>query len=129
MGLPDWSESSLLFPDQARRAVRRVYSYRALLPTTKDELTEAVVPLADFIHTAFGRRVQRMGPVKPSQIIGLCLMLNDKKPVSSRCRSNRELCSMPNKAASQGSIVAAVTTNSTLQAFPRPTCTMARTGG
>jgi hypothetical protein len=30
--------------------------------------------------TAFGRRVQGMGPVEPGQINGLGFMLSDKKP-------------------------------------------------
>lgn len=55
------------------------FSYRAPLPTTKDEWTELRVPLADFIPTAFGRRVQGMGPVEPDQINGLGFMLSDKK--------------------------------------------------
>ena len=59
---------------------RRVaFSYRAPLPTTKDEWTEVSVPLADFIPTAFGRRVQGMGPVEPDQINGLGFMLSDKQ--------------------------------------------------
>ncbi len=32
------------------------------------------------IPTAFGRRVQGMGPVEPGQINGLGFMLADKKP-------------------------------------------------
>ncbi len=59
---------------------RMAFSYRAPLPTTKDELTEVKVPLADFIPTAFGRRVQGMGPVEPDQINGLGFMLSDKQP-------------------------------------------------
>jgi len=59
---------------------RMAFSYRAPLPTTKDEWTEVRVPLEDFIPTAFGRRVQGMGPVEPSQINGLGFMLADKKP-------------------------------------------------
>ena len=59
---------------------RMAFSYRAPLPTTKDEWTEVRVPLDDFIPTAFGRRVQGMGPVEPSQINGLGFMLSDKKP-------------------------------------------------
>jgi NADH dehydrogenase [ubiquinone] 1 alpha subcomplex assembly factor 1 len=59
---------------------RMAFSYRAPLPTTEDEWTEVEVPLADFIPTAFGRRVQGMGPVEPSQIDGLGFMLSDKKP-------------------------------------------------
>jgi len=58
---------------------RMAFSYRAPLPTTKDEWTEVSVPLADFIPTAFGRRVQGMGPVEPDQINGLGFMLSDKQ--------------------------------------------------
>ncbi len=57
---------------------RMAFSYRAPLPTTKDEWTE--VPLGEFIPTAFGRRLQGMGPVEPDQINGLGFMLSDKKP-------------------------------------------------
>jgi hypothetical protein len=49
------------------------------LPTTKDEWREIEIPPADFIPTAFGRRVQGMGPVEPDQINGLGFMLSDKK--------------------------------------------------
>jgi monofunctional biosynthetic peptidoglycan transglycosylase len=59
---------------------QRAFSYRAMLPTTKDEWMEVRVPLDDFIPTAFGRRVQGMGPVEPGQISGLGFMLSDKKP-------------------------------------------------
>lgn len=59
---------------------RMAFSYRAPLPTTKDEWTEVEIPLADFIPTAFGRQVQGMGPVEPEQINGLGFMLSDKKP-------------------------------------------------
>jgi NADH dehydrogenase [ubiquinone] 1 alpha subcomplex assembly factor 1 len=59
---------------------RMAFSYRAPLPTTKDEWREVEIPLADFIPTAFGRQVQGMGPVEPSQINGLGFMLSDKKP-------------------------------------------------
>jgi NADH dehydrogenase [ubiquinone] 1 alpha subcomplex assembly factor 1 len=59
---------------------RMAFSYRAPMPTTKDEWTEVKVPLADFIPTSFGRRVQGMGPVEPDQINGLGFMLSDKKP-------------------------------------------------
>ncbi len=58
---------------------RMAFSYRAPLPTTKDEWKAVRVPLADFIPTAFGRRVQGMGPVEPDQINGLGFMLSDKK--------------------------------------------------
>jgi NADH dehydrogenase [ubiquinone] 1 alpha subcomplex assembly factor 1 len=59
---------------------RMAFSYRAPLPTTEDEWTEVAIPLKDFIPTAFGRRVQGMGPVEPDQINGLGFMLADKKP-------------------------------------------------
>lgn len=59
---------------------RMAFSYRAPLPTKKDEWTEVEIPLADFIPTAFGRRVQGMGPVDSNQINGLGFMLSDKKP-------------------------------------------------
>jgi monofunctional biosynthetic peptidoglycan transglycosylase len=59
---------------------RMAFSYRAPLPTTKDEWTEVRVPLKDLIPTAFGRRVQGMGPVEPDQINGLGFMVSDKKP-------------------------------------------------
>jgi monofunctional biosynthetic peptidoglycan transglycosylase len=59
---------------------RMAFSYRAALPTTKDEWTEVRVPLEGFIPMAFGRRVQGMGPVEPDQINGLGFMLSDKKP-------------------------------------------------
>jgi monofunctional biosynthetic peptidoglycan transglycosylase len=58
---------------------RMAFSFRAPLPTKKDEWTEIAIPLADFIPTAFGRRVQGMGPVEPEQINGLGFMLSDKK--------------------------------------------------
>jgi hypothetical protein len=56
------------------------FSYRATLPTTKDQWTDVAIPLDEFIPTAFGRRVQGMGPVEPAQINGLGFMLSDKKP-------------------------------------------------
>ena len=58
---------------------RMAFSYRAPLPTEKDTWTEVSVPLADFVPTSFGRRVQGMGPVEPDQINGLGFMLSDKK--------------------------------------------------
>ena len=63
---------------------RMAFSYRAPLPTTTDEWTDVAIPLADFIPTAFGRQVQGMGPVEPSQINGLGFMLSDKKPGTFR---------------------------------------------
>jgi NADH dehydrogenase [ubiquinone] 1 alpha subcomplex assembly factor 1 len=59
---------------------RMAFSYRAPLPTKQGEWTEVSVPIAEFIPTAFGRRVQGMWPVQPDQIVGLGFMLSDKKP-------------------------------------------------
>jgi NADH dehydrogenase [ubiquinone] 1 alpha subcomplex assembly factor 1 len=59
---------------------RMAFSYRAPLPTTRDEWTEVSVPLDQFIPTSFGNRVQGMGPVEPDQINSLGFMLSDKKP-------------------------------------------------
>ena len=61
---------------------RIAFSYRAPLPTTKDEWSEVEVALEDFVPTAFGRRVQGMGPVEADQINGLGFMLSDKQPGS-----------------------------------------------
>lgn len=55
------------------------FSYRAPLPTTKDQWRDVEIPLADFVPTSFGRRVQGMGPIDPDQINGLGFMLGDKK--------------------------------------------------
>ena len=63
---------------------RMAFSYRASLPTMKDKWVEVKIPLEDFIPTAFGRRVQGMGPVEPSQINGLGFMLADKNPGTFR---------------------------------------------
>jgi NADH dehydrogenase [ubiquinone] 1 alpha subcomplex assembly factor 1 len=62
------------------RSRRTAFSYRAPLPTTKDEWTEVAVPLEDFIPTSFGREVQGMGPVEPEDIASIGFMLSDKKP-------------------------------------------------
>jgi NADH dehydrogenase [ubiquinone] 1 alpha subcomplex assembly factor 1 len=59
---------------------RMAFSYRAPLPTVKNEWTEVAVPLEDFIPTAFGDRVQGMGPVEPDEITSIGFMLSDTKP-------------------------------------------------
>ena len=64
-----------LYPKTRRMA----FSYRAPLPTRKDEWTEVSVPLADFIPTSFGRRVGGMGPVEPDEVDSLGFMLSDKQ--------------------------------------------------
>ncbi len=76
-GISDGREYVLNLYAKSRRMA---FSYRAPLPTTNDKWTEVRVPLEDFIPTAFGRRVQGMGPVEPNQINGLGFMLSDKKP-------------------------------------------------
>jgi len=58
---------------------RTAFSYRAPLPTVKNEWTEVAVPLEDFIPTSFGNRVQGMGPVEPNEITSIGFMLSDKK--------------------------------------------------
>ena len=58
---------------------RMAFSYRAPLPTVKNEWAEVAVPLEDFIPTSFGNRVQGMGPVEPDEITSLGFMLSDKK--------------------------------------------------
>jgi len=58
---------------------RMAFSYRAPLPTVKNEWAEVAVPLEDFIPTSFGRRVQGMGPVEPDEITSIGFMLSDKK--------------------------------------------------
>ncbi len=72
----DGREYVLNFYTKSRRMA---FSYRAPLPTTKDEWTEVAVPLEEFIPTAFGNRVQGMGPVASDQINSLGFMLSDKK--------------------------------------------------
>jgi putative membrane-bound dehydrogenase-like protein len=62
------------------KARRMAFSYRAPLPTAKGEWREVRVPLRDFIPTAFGRRVEGLGPVDPAEINGVGVMLSDKKP-------------------------------------------------
>ena len=59
---------------------RMAFSYRAPLPTMRDEWMEVSVPLDEFIPTSFGNRVQGMGPVEPDQINSLGFMLSDKQP-------------------------------------------------
>ena len=58
---------------------RMAFSYRAPLPTVKNEWAEVAVPLEDFIPTAFGNRVQGIGPVEPDEITSISFMLSDKK--------------------------------------------------
>jgi monofunctional biosynthetic peptidoglycan transglycosylase len=62
------------------RSRRMAFSYRAPLPTAKDQWTEVSVPLEEFIPTSFGNRIQGLGPVEPDQINSFGFMLSDKNP-------------------------------------------------
>jgi len=55
------------------------FSYRAPVPTKKDEWIEVKVPLDKFEATSFGRPVKDAGAVKPDEINALGFMLGDKK--------------------------------------------------
>lgn len=55
------------------------FSYRATVPTKKDEWIEVRVPLDTFEATSFGRPVKDAGAVKPEKINALGFMLSDKK--------------------------------------------------
>jgi NADH dehydrogenase [ubiquinone] 1 alpha subcomplex assembly factor 1 len=59
---------------------RMAFSYRAPLIVPAGDWADLVVPLSAFVPTSFGRRVQGMGPVDPSQVRGIGFMLSDKKP-------------------------------------------------
>ena len=59
---------------------RMAFSYRAELPTEKDQWQEIRLPLDQFEPTSFGRVVAGMGPVDPGQVNGFGFMLSDKKP-------------------------------------------------
>lgn len=55
------------------------FSYRATVPTKKDEWQEVRVPLASFEATSFGRVLKSAGPVKPEEVNAVGFMLSDKK--------------------------------------------------
>lgn len=55
------------------------FSYRAALPTKKDEWIEVRLPLDKFVATSFGRVVTDAGAVKPAEVNALGFMLGDKK--------------------------------------------------
>jgi NADH dehydrogenase [ubiquinone] 1 alpha subcomplex assembly factor 1 len=56
------------------------FSYRAAVPTKKDEWTEVTLPLGKFIATSFGQVVQGAAPVDPNEVNAIGFMLADKKP-------------------------------------------------
>lgn len=64
-----------LYPDRSQVA----YSYRAAVPTKKDQWIEVKIPLNKFEATSFGRMVRNAGAVKPSEINSLGFTLGDKK--------------------------------------------------
>jgi monofunctional biosynthetic peptidoglycan transglycosylase len=55
------------------------FSYRATVPTKKDEWIEVKLPLDKFQATSFGRIVKDAGPVDPAELNGLGFLLADKK--------------------------------------------------
>ena len=55
------------------------FSYRATVPTKKDEWIEVKLPLNKFQATSFGRPAKDAGPVDPSEVNGLGFLLGDKK--------------------------------------------------
>lgn len=55
------------------------FSYRAVVPTKKDEWIEVKVPLDKFVATSFGRVVPDAGAVKPNEVNSLGFLLGDKK--------------------------------------------------
>ncbi len=55
------------------------FSYRATVPTKKDEWVEVELPLDKFQATNFGRIVKDASPVDPAEVNGLGFLLADKK--------------------------------------------------
>ena len=55
------------------------FSYRATVPTKKDEWLEVRVPLEKFEATSFGRVLRNAGAVNPNEVNGIGFMLSDKK--------------------------------------------------
>jgi monofunctional biosynthetic peptidoglycan transglycosylase len=58
---------------------RTAYSYRAMLPTQRDEWIDVAIPLDEFRATSFGNIVANAGPVKPEEISGVGFLLSDKQ--------------------------------------------------
>ena len=59
--------------------LRIAFSYRATVPTKKDEWIEVKVPLDKFEATSFGSPVRDAGPVNPTEVNALGFLLGDKK--------------------------------------------------
>jgi monofunctional biosynthetic peptidoglycan transglycosylase len=55
------------------------YSYRATVPTKKDEWIEVSIPLENTEATWFGRAVKDAGQIDPQKINAVGFMLGDKK--------------------------------------------------
>jgi monofunctional biosynthetic peptidoglycan transglycosylase len=58
---------------------RMASSYRAPIPTTKDQWTEIAIPMRDFVETSFGRIVPNAGPVDAAKVNAVGFMLSDKQ--------------------------------------------------
>lgn len=54
------------------------FSYRATVRTQQDQWIEVTLPLDTFEATSFGRVVRDAGPVNPSEVNALGLMISDK---------------------------------------------------
>lgn len=65
-----------LYPARSQVA----FSYRAALPTKKDQWIEVKIPLERFQATSFGRVVKNAGAVRPADVNALGFMLGDKRP-------------------------------------------------
>lgn len=60
---------------------RRVaYSFRAELPTKRDQWLETTVPVREFYATSFGRKIRGADPVDADKVNSLGFMLSDKNP-------------------------------------------------
>ena len=60
------------------RRPQTAFSYRAAVPTKKDEWVEIGLPMGEFVATSFGRVVTDAGPVAPTEITAVGFMLADK---------------------------------------------------
>ena len=54
------------------------FSYRATVRTQQDQWIEVTLPLDTFEATSFGRVVRNAGPVNPSEVNAMGLMISDK---------------------------------------------------
>jgi monofunctional biosynthetic peptidoglycan transglycosylase len=55
------------------------FSYRAALPTRKDEWIEVKLPLDKFEATALGQVIKEFGEVEPAEVLAVGFLLGDKK--------------------------------------------------